>query len=101
MKIKTYEDIVLRVLEENKRARSDDFILFGSVLKRLGVDLQTTLYEFLASAKDNKMPSFETITRCRRHIQELRTDLQDRKTAVAREVRQQDFKGYNLSGIGE
>lgn len=101
MKIKTYEDIVLRVLEENKRARSDDFVLFGSVLKRLGVDLQTTLYEFLASAKDNKMPSFETITRCRRHIQELRTDLQDRKTAVAREERQQDFKEYNLSGIGE
>lgn len=101
MKIKTYEDIVLRVLEENKRARSDDFILFGSVLKRLGVDLQTTLYEFLASAKDNKMPSFETITRCRRHIQELRTDLQDRKTAVAREEKQKDYKEYNISGIGE
>ena len=101
MKIKTYEDVVLKVLEENERARSDDFILFGSVLKRLGVDLQTTLYEFLASAKDNKMPSFETITRCRRHIQELRTDLQDRKTAVVREERQQDFKEYNLSGVGE
>lgn len=54
MKIKIYENIVLRVLEENKRARSDDFILFGSVLKRLGVDLQTTLYEFLASAKGRK-----------------------------------------------
>lgn len=87
MKIKTYEDVVLRALEENKRARGDDFILYGSVLKRLGVDLQSSLFEFLASAKSNKMPSFETITRCRRHIQELRTDLQDVKVAVAREER--------------
>ena len=101
MKIKTYENIVLRVLEENKRARADDFILYGSVLKRLGIDLQTSLYEFLANAKSNKVPSFETITRCRRHTQELRTDLQDSETAVMREERIQEFKEYNLTGVGE
>ena len=100
MKIKTYENIVLKALEENKRARSDDFILYGSVLKRLGIDLQMSLYEFLANAKRNKVPSFETITRCRRHLQELRTDLQDSKTAVMREERIQEFKEYNRSGIG-
>lgn len=56
MKIKTYEDVVLRVLKR------------------------------LQDVAD---------------IQELRTDLQDRKTAVAREERIEDFKEYNLSGIGE
>lgn len=38
------------------------------------------------------------MTRCRRHIQELRTDLQDSVTAVAREIKQDDYKIYNLSG---
>ena len=86
MKIKKYESIVLDILQFNELARSSDFVLYGAVLRRLGVDLKnTTLFEFLSTAERNKMPSFETITRCRRHIQSLRTDLQDDKTAVARQ----------------
>lgn len=92
---------MLRTLEENLRAREDDFILYGGVLKRLGVDLRkATLYDFLATAKENGIPSFETVTRCRRHIQQLRTDLVG-KVAVKREDRQEDFINYNLTGIGE
>lgn len=98
-KIKKTEDIVLDVLEKNERARKDDFVLYGAVLKRLGVDLKQSLYEFLANAKENKMPSFETVTRCRRHIQELRTDLTDSKTAIAREENIERFKEYNLSDV--
>ena len=102
MKIKKYESIVLDILEHNKYARKSDFILYGSVLKKLGVDLTTTtLYEYLATADRKEMPSFETITRCRRHIQALRTDLQDNQTAVARQDAEIDYKLYNLSGIGE
>jgi hypothetical protein len=100
-KIKKTEDIVLDVLENNLKARQDDFILYGAVLKRLGVDLKQTLYEFLAKAKENKMPSFETVTRCRRHIQELRLDLVDNKTAIAREENIERFKEYNLSDVRE
>lgn len=98
-KIKKIEDLVLDTLEKNNRARKDDFVLYGAVLRRLGVDLKVQLCEFLASAKENKMPSFETVTRCRRHIQELRTDLTDANTAVAREENIERFKEYNLSDI--
>lgn len=102
MKIKKYESIVLDVLQFNKLARKSDFVLYGAVLKRLGVDLKsTTLFEFLSTADEKKMPSFETITRCRRHLQSLRTDLQDNQTAVARENLIDDYQVYNRSGIGE
>lgn len=102
MKIKKYESIVLETLQNNILSRASDFILYGSVLKKLGVDLKsTTLYEFFSTADVNKMPSFETITRCRRHIQALRTDLQDNATAVARENKMDDYVAYNRSGIGE
>ena len=102
MKIKKYESIVLDILEHNKYARKSDFILYGAVLKKLGVDLTTTtLYEYLATADSKGMPSFETITRCRRHIQQLRTDLQDNAVAVARENMIDDYVIYNRTGIGE
>ena len=100
--IKNTEDYVLDALERNLKARQDDFILYGAVLKRLGIDLRnTSVYDLLANAKQWKLPSFETVTRCRRHIQELRQDLSDDKTAVAREQKIEDYKEYNISGIGD
>lgn len=100
-KIKCVEDTVLAVLKRNKRARCDDFVLYGSVLKELGIDLQaTTLYDFLATAKSSGMPSFETCTRCRRHIQELMPELKDDKVSIKREEMVEKFKQYNLSDIG-
>lgn len=98
-KLKKVEDVVIDVLEKNIRARQDDFILYGAVLKRLGVDLKQSMCEFLANARINKMPSFETVTRCRRHCQELRQDLVDIKTAVKREENIERFKEYNLSDV--
>lgn len=98
--IKNTEEVVLSVLEVNLKARDDDFILYGSVLKRLGVDLiRTNLYEFLSTAKEKKMPTFETVTRCRRHVQELEPRLKG-SIAVKREQRKEDFRNYNITGIG-
>lgn len=97
--IKNTEDVVLSVLQRNKRARQDDFILYGSTLKELGISLQMTLYDFLSKAKQIKAPSFETVTRCRRHIQELMPELKDMSMAIKREDRILDFKEYNLSDI--
>ena len=100
-KIKCVEETVLAVLKRNKRARCDDFILYGSVLKELGIDLQaTTLYDFLATAKSSGMPSFETCTRCRRHIQELMPEFREDKVSIKREEMVEKFREYNLSGVG-
>lgn len=102
MEIKTTEEQVLIALERNIKSRSDDFILYGCVLRQLGYNLKdTSLYDFLAKAKENKTPTFETVTRCRRHIQELRQDLIDNKCAINRQSTEIDFKNYNNSGIGD
>ena len=37
--IQTTEELVYQSLTTNKYARQDDFILYGAVLKKLGVDL--------------------------------------------------------------
>ena len=99
--LKSLEKIVLKCLKRNPRARKDDFILYGSVLKELGVGFETTIFQYLATAKEKKMPPFESVSRCRRHIQELMPELKDQKTAVKREEKIEDYKSYNISGIGE
>lgn len=100
--LKKLEPYVLSALEENKRARKDDFILYGAVLKRLGINIKMCLGEFLANAKSiYNAPPFESVTRCRRHIQELRPELRDNETAIKREETEEDYKLYNISGIGE
>lgn len=100
MELKTTEEIVQRMLEKNKLTRTDDFILYGAVLKKLGIDLQTSLYDFLANAKKNKVPTFETVTRCRRHIQEIRPELKEKEIAELRHFAEYDFIKYNDTGIG-
>lgn len=101
MKLKSLESIVIDALKRNPRARQDDFILYGSVLKAMKVSFETTIFQFLATAKENKMPTFESVSRCRRHIQELMPELKDQKAAVKREEKIEDYKIYNISGIGE
>ena len=38
MEIKTVEQYVLEGLENKERARTDDFFLYGYVLRKLGID---------------------------------------------------------------
>ena len=51
MKPNKAENYVLAALKTNKRARTSDFILYGSVLKRMGLNLDMTLKEFLQKEK--------------------------------------------------
>lgn len=88
------ENIVYEVLSKNKRARKDDFILYGAVIKRQGVDLNQSVLEFLAYAKERKMPSFETVSRCRRKLQAQNEDLVDLDTKEIRMEQEQEFLRY-------
>ena len=92
--IKDTENIVYEVLSKNKRARKDDFVLYGAVIKRQGVDLNQSLMEFLAYAKANKMPSFETVSRCRRKLQAEDNSLIDLDAKQVRAEQRQEFLKY-------
>lgn len=97
-KIKSVEELVLAVLKRNMRARTDDFVLYGSVLKEIGVNLkETNLYDFLASAKEKGVPSFETCTRCRRKLFEQYPELIDVVTQEARDLNRENFIEYSKS----
>lgn len=97
--LKKLEEIVLAVLRRNLVARKDDFILYGGILKEMGFDLFTPIGTALAYHKHYHLPSFESVSRCRRHIQELEQDLKDDHTAVVREEAEEMYKMYNRSGL--
>lgn len=78
---------VKKVLEESKEARCNDFKLISEVFKELGYSETYTLSDiaFLSSIEDGeKFPSFESITRARRKIQELYPSLLDDETKQKR-----------------
>jgi hypothetical protein len=95
MRLESLETIVLSALEENEKARADDFILYGSVLKRLNINLNESIANVLANHITLKLPSFESVSRCRRKILETRVDLQSDKTKLTREDEQKKYKEYS------
>lgn len=101
MKIKDLERFVIKALEDCKSTRTDDFKLYAVVLYYKGVSVGANLFQFLKTAKQNKMPAFESVSRCRRHIQELRPELKDTKTAIKREELREDYREYNWTGLGD
>lgn len=96
MEIKTVEELVLEVLKTNIRAKEDDFILYGAVLKRLDYNLkELTLYDFLANAKKNQAPIFESVSRARRKIAKKHPELVDKKTDIKRRNKEEEYKEWN------
>lgn len=86
------EKLVTEILEEKPISRTDDFILYGFVLKRLGVSLDMTLRQFFNTHKTLNVPSFKSIERTRRLIQSVRLDLKDYKTSLARNEAEEKYR---------
>lgn len=99
--LKKLEEIVLAVLRRNLVARSDDFILYGGTLKEMGFDLSTPIATALMYHEYYKLPSFESVTRVRRKIQEQRKDLVDYTKKTIRNKAQSDYKNYNRSDYAD
>lgn len=85
------QELVTEILEQKPISRTDDFILYGFVLKRFGVSLDMSLKEFFVSYKKLKVPSFKSIERTRRLIQSIRLDLKDYKTSLARKEEEEKY----------
>lgn len=100
--IDTTQEMVKDILTNNIRARSDDFILYGAVLKRLGIDLKnTSLWSFLSTASEMNIVAFETVSRCRRIVQKNNPHLADENKKNMREKRQEDFINWNRRNRNE
>ena len=94
-KLKTMEKVVLQILEEKPATRKDDYVLMLEVCNKLCPDVlyhefRTALYCHNAL----KIPSWETVSRCRRKIQAKRPDLDERETRKRRNEEEELYREY-------
>ena len=74
--LKKVEDVVYRVLEDYPEARNSDNILYSYVISKYNPEaLKQTLGEYLRYFKDFNIPRFESVSRCRRKLQEKNPEL--------------------------
>lgn len=95
-KLYEVQELVYRALVDNPTTRSDDFILILEVLSNY-CDKGITLEGVIRNHKELGIPSFETITRARRKIQETHKELIDEKAKKVRKEEEKDFKEYALN----
>lgn len=94
-KMKCVEKIVLQVLEEQPRTRADDYLLMLYVTAKTNVDLLNTPFaDVMLGRHINGLPNWETVTRCRRKIQEKRPDLIAPNTAKHRRLQEKEYREY-------
>lgn len=73
--VKTHS-LVKRILEENRNARNSDLVLYMEICRKVNNSaLYLPLYEVLTNFKEYGLPSFETVSRTRRKVQEKHKNL--------------------------
>lgn len=92
-KINLIEPVVEEALIQNPATRGDNFILYIEVLKKF-VNVELPLDYVFANHKSLGVPALETITRCRRKLQELNPNLRDEKAKRIRHKEEESYKDY-------
>lgn len=92
-KIAMIEWIVFEELTDNPETRGDNFLLYIAVLRHF-IDVNTPLAEVFRNHKALGIPSLETITRCRRKLQNLHPDLRDEEADRIRRQEEEAFFAY-------
>lgn len=86
-----YYNCVKKILLENPATRDDDMLLYGAFCATFNlVAPDATFYEIMSTAKKRGLPSYESITRARRRVQELEPYLGGEK----RKERQEEAEIY-------
>lgn len=89
---KNYYDIVKGILSEYPKTRDDDLLLWGVFLHKYQyVGRNENFYDVIQTAQKRKIPSYESITRVRRKVQECEPLLRGTRRAV----RKQEEKEYH------
>lgn len=96
--IKKTKDIVKEMLETIPRTRDDDAILVCMVFDKLGKNWRLPFGDVMLEVSKGRLPSFETISRCRRKIQEefpeLRGEIYEQRNEL-----QEDYKNLAKGDI--
>lgn len=93
MRRKLY-DVVKVILIENPATRDDDMLLWGAFLgKYLIVRPDEYFYDVLRTCRSRKIPSYESITRARRKVQEQEPNLRGKRYKV-RKKEEEEYRSY-------
>lgn len=88
---------VKRILENDPRTRNSDDVLYAKIVKDLGYT-DFPVYAFLEYRASFDIPSYESVSRCRRKLQELYPELAaDPNVEAARELEEERFREYAKS----
>lgn len=93
-KLEKFHNIVFEILQEKEETREDDFLLFYEVIKRIGLG-NLRLDYILTNHAILGVPSFETISRCRRKIQSDNPNLCSNKIKLIRKREEMEFIDYS------
>ena len=93
--LKRLEEVVKEILINEKLARKDDCYLILKVVSKLyPYEIGKNFNEVMFNAK-KKGISFESITRCRRKVQEKNPHLRDEETVKKRKIMQKQYIKYS------
>lgn len=97
MKIDNLENIIIDVLERNKFTRKDDHMLYIEVCSDINPNCLDNFMEAFKYRKEFELPSFESVSRCRRKVQERYPDLKEYNVAEKRYDKQVDYIDYAIN----
>ena len=92
--MKNYYDKVKHILENWEQARDDDMLLY-SIFLHLGkyVKKDERFYDVFPKAKERGLPSYESITRARRKVQEKEPHLRGKEYGKRQKI-EQEYHDY-------
>ena len=94
-KLQTTEKVVLEILETSPAARADDYVLMWLVCYKTNPEIcEKPFADVMYHHKSLGLPNWETVTRCRRKIQEKRPDLVAPETARKRRKEEDRYREY-------
>ena len=95
-RVSKVQPLVLKALEEKPETRADDFLLVLEVYKNFIVG--ASIFECVMKYhKELGLPSFASILRARRKIQEKRPDLVNAKAEEMRAREETEYRAYALN----
>ena len=94
------EDMVKKILEDNPKARDDDFLLICEVYQNIDDSLvDKSFKDVMINHKKNRLPYFESIRRTRQRLQAKYNNLRaSEEVETARINKTSDYINYAIDG---
>ena len=92
--MKNYYDVVKQLLEGNAGARDDDMYLYALVVAKFKlVRAEDTFYTVMVHSKAMGLPSYESVSRARRKVQENEPSLRGSRYKD-RKKEEEEYRGF-------